>query len=264
MGGARVQRAWQASLDTVSFPQVMCEQTPEPAVLFSDGSCLFIKVPLLRLAGGAVIRARRDGTFEVVWSGPLPLSQQSAFRAELLSGGVAMRSHQKVRLFSDCKSFVTVAASLMAARLAGRQIPLPKANRDLWAYFCESLDGLDLACSSVTWIRSHRNYRRSGGSVSFPWLFVSGLQWWVSSISVARSRFGILSVWNWPHLWQRAWCTCGQVSDCHWTTDSGGDSCHGFCRLGGFCGSSLSEVWRRFGQVVGFFGFCLGCSGGPA
>ena len=75
-----------------------------------------------------------------------------------------MKSHQKVRLFSDCKSFVTVAASLMAARLEGRQIPLPKANRDLWACFCESLDGFDLACSSVTWIRSHRNYLQLQGT----------------------------------------------------------------------------------------------------
>ena len=159
----RLQRAWQAALDSIPLPCVTRVSVQEPAVLFSDGSCLFPKVPLLRLAGGAAIQALSDGSFRVVWHGPLPLSQQSAFRAELLSGSVALRSFTKVKLFSDCKSFVVIATRLISDRLAGRPSLLPRANRDLWAYFSESLDGLDLASSSVAWIRSHRDYTKLQG-----------------------------------------------------------------------------------------------------
>ena len=117
----------------------------------------------LRLAAAAVILAEPAGTFQVAWRGQLPMACQTPFRAELLAGSVALRLSTQVWLFSDCKAFVTVAKRTLQSKRSGQPLCLPRENADLWAYFAESLDGLDADKSDVIWVKGHASYQACYG-----------------------------------------------------------------------------------------------------
>ena len=159
----RQLRAWQGLLDSVPFPAIDRQCVQEPAVLYSDGSCLNPGLGYLRLAAAAVIHALPDGRFSVCWRGRVPLSHQTPFRSELLAGAVALRSFDRVTLFSDCRAFVLVAQRLIQAKRQGKALSPPRENLDLWAYFLESLDGLDVSNSEVCWIKGHGPYQSQTG-----------------------------------------------------------------------------------------------------
>ena len=154
----RLLRAWQGLQDSVSFPVITRVVNHAPIYVYSDGACLKPGQAYLRLAAAAVIQAHDDGTFSVLWRGPLPTSHQTPYRSELLAAAVAFRSGTKVQLFSDCKAMVGTASRLIESRRLGILPVLPRSNLDLWAYFLESLDGLDLSESGVTWIKGHVAY----------------------------------------------------------------------------------------------------------
>ena len=159
----RQLRAWQGLLDSVPFPVVDRQHVQVPAVLYSDGSCLNPGLGYLRLAASAVIQALPDGRFNVCWRGRVPLSHQTPFRSELLAGAVAFRAFNRVTLFSDCRAFVNIAQKLIEAKRQGKTVSPPRENLDLWAYFLEALDGLDVFNSQVQWIKGHVPYQSQSG-----------------------------------------------------------------------------------------------------
>ena len=159
----RALRAWQGVQDSRSLPNVPRRHVDTPLVVYSDGACLHPGLGYLRLAAAASIVAQADGTFEVAWRGAVPMSCQSPFRSELLAGAVSLRLANRVWLYSDCKAFVKVAQSLLKAKSLGQPLRLPRENADLWAYFAESLDGLDAANSDIVWIKGHVPYNSQVG-----------------------------------------------------------------------------------------------------
>ena len=82
-------RRWHGCLDSLPYPSVPRKQSESPTVVYSDGTCLHPRYPDLRLSAGAVVHSRSDGTWDLVWTGIVPTSDQSAFRAELLAGLIA-------------------------------------------------------------------------------------------------------------------------------------------------------------------------------
>ena len=159
----RTLRAWQGLLDSVALPCVRRQTVDEPKVFYSDGACLNPSLGYLKLAAAAVILAEPGGTFQVEWRGPLPMACQSPF-AELLAGAVSLRLATKVWLYSDCKAFVSVARRILLCKRSGQPFQLPRENADLWAYFAESLDGLNANESEITWIKGHVKYQTCSGT----------------------------------------------------------------------------------------------------
>ena len=159
----RTLRAWQGHLDSTALPCVPRQRVDTPQVLYSDGACLNPGLGYLRLAAAAVVLAEPAGTFQVAWRGQLPMACQTPFRAELLAGSVALRLSTQVWLFSDCKAFVTVAKRILQSKRTGQPLCLPRENADLWAYFAESLDGLDADKSDVFWVKGHVSYQTCSG-----------------------------------------------------------------------------------------------------
>eukprot|EP00438_Fugacium_kawagutii_P007437 Skav210446 [mRNA] locus=scaffold1297:157056:161039:+ [translate_table: standard] len=156
-------RPWQALLDSLTLPEIARSDCASAAYLYSDGACLRPKCSHASLAAAAVVKAAADGTFEVVWSGRLPGSLQTPFRAELLAGAVAFASHREVHLFSDCLAFVKVARRLLLAAQRRMDPVFPSTHLDLWTFFWVSLQGATVANCAVTWVPSHKDYRQLSG-----------------------------------------------------------------------------------------------------
>eukprot|EP00438_Fugacium_kawagutii_P004973 Skav222404 [mRNA] locus=scaffold4422:467384:476455:+ [translate_table: standard] len=156
-------RPWQALLDSFPLPEIARSDCASAAYLYSDGACLRPKCAHASLAAAAVVKAAPDGTFVVVWSGRLPGSLQTPFRAELLAGAVAFASHREVHLFSDCLAFVKVARRLLSAAQRGVSPVFPPAHLDLWTYFWVCLRGATVANCAITWVPSHKDYRKLSG-----------------------------------------------------------------------------------------------------
>eukprot|EP00438_Fugacium_kawagutii_P016812 Skav203771 [mRNA] locus=scaffold206:191880:212068:+ [translate_table: standard] len=156
-------RAWQAHLDSFTLPDIVRSEDASPAYLYSDGTCSRPKCRHASLAASAVIKADPSGAFTIVWTGRLPGSMQTPYRAELLAGAVAFASHRVVHLFSDCLAFVKVARRLLSAAQQSTRPVLPSHHLDLWTFFWLSLQGADVTQSFITWVPSHRDYRRLDG-----------------------------------------------------------------------------------------------------
>eukprot|EP00438_Fugacium_kawagutii_P005711 Skav208065 [mRNA] locus=scaffold936:122039:130199:+ [translate_table: standard] len=156
-------RPWQALLDSLTLPEIARSDCTSPVYLYSDGACLRPKCSHASLAAAAVVKAAADGTFEVVWSGRLPGSLQTPFRAELLAGAVAFASHQEVHFFSDCLAFVKVARRLLLAAQRGLDPVFPLTHLDLWTFFWVCLQGATVASCAITWVPSHKDYRKLSG-----------------------------------------------------------------------------------------------------
>ena len=112
----RALQAWEGVLDSRTLPEVPRKQVDTPLVVYSAGACLDPGLGYLRLAAAASLIAKVDGTFEVAWRGPVPMSCQTPLRSELLAGAVSLRLANSVWLFSDCKAFVRVAQSLISRK----------------------------------------------------------------------------------------------------------------------------------------------------
>ena len=160
-------REWQAELDELGV-RVECDT---PALIFTDGSCLFPRVAELRWASYSCVRWFDDG-FRIVDCGTLPGSHQSIQRAELWAGVRAVSGFSKVYLFSDSRYFVTKAKKLIARKTQGLSFECPTVNSDLWTLFWQALDG----CSEVevNWIPAHVEPSRLVGVARF----VALGNWW--------------------------------------------------------------------------------------
>eukprot|EP00438_Fugacium_kawagutii_P000813 Skav235098 [mRNA] locus=scaffold711:123242:131735:- [translate_table: standard] len=156
-------RPWQALLDSLTLPEIARSDCVSAAYLYSDGACLRPKCSHASLAAAAVVKAAPDGSFEIVWSGRLPGSLQTPFRSELLAGAVAFASYREVHLFSDCLAFVKVARRLLLAAQRGQDPVFPSTHLDLWTFFWVSLQGTTAANCAITWVPSHRDYRKLSG-----------------------------------------------------------------------------------------------------
>eukprot|EP00438_Fugacium_kawagutii_P015502 Skav201350 [mRNA] locus=scaffold2643:37261:41997:+ [translate_table: standard] len=156
-------RPWQASLDALVLPEFDRIQDDTPVPLYTDGSCLRPRNVMCRIAAYAVIEAGPDGTLVRTVAGPLPGSQQTPFRAELLALGIAFSLHSKPWVFTDCLAVARRANRLLAAKRAGRPLALPLVHTDLWTLFALQLDSVDLSECRIEWIPSHRDWSTCQG-----------------------------------------------------------------------------------------------------
>eukprot|EP00438_Fugacium_kawagutii_P008453 Skav217434 [mRNA] locus=scaffold1729:263093:266058:+ [translate_table: standard] len=156
-------RSWQAYLDSLTLPEPIQVDNPQPVVIYSDGSCLRPKCPHTALAAAAILCAAPDGSFTIPWCGPLPGSLQTPYRAEVLAGAVAFSSYRRLHLFSDCVAFVRVATRLLASLSSGQQPILPSEHRDLWGMLLLGMQRCDHTHCTVQWVKAHRDYRHLTG-----------------------------------------------------------------------------------------------------
>ena len=141
----------EVELEEVTFPRV--QRQAGKAVLFTDGS----QSPMMRLAAGAVIQL--NGTTPIlVWHGWCPETDQNIGRAEWLG----LHPFRKLRSIVS-KHFVDGANNILTAMRDGASIPFPKRDRDMWSYFRECIEGLNLRRSCITRIKAHRDPALHGG-----------------------------------------------------------------------------------------------------
>ena len=164
-------REWQAELDELPMRLGTRTETDVPALVFTDGSCLFPRVAELRWATYACVQWFDDG-FRIVDCGTLPGSHQSIQRAELWAGVRVVSSYSRVYLFSDSRYFVTRAKKLIARKAQGLPFVCPTVNSDLWTKFWTALNGCDEV--EVNWMPAHVDLRRLTG---IPRFVALGNQW---------------------------------------------------------------------------------------
>ena len=99
-------RRWQSTLDSLALPVIERSSCTETQVFYTDGACMYPRHQVVRVASGAALRAKADGTFEMAWCGVLPGACQSIFRAELLAVACAIGAYClhgfKICLQSSC------------------------------------------------------------------------------------------------------------------------------------------------------------------
>ena len=147
---------WQASLDQLVLPVITRSLAPHKVCFFTDGSCLFPALADIRVASAAVVQPSGPGTFDLVWSGILPTSNQTIQRAEILAGTVATASALHPVVISDSLYFVRWARRLLECWVNGVDPVWPVDNLDLWEFFWEALSG----CTSAefVWTKAHRSF----------------------------------------------------------------------------------------------------------
>ena len=142
-------RRWQSTLDSLALPVIERSSCTETQVFYTDGACMYPRHQMVRVASGAALRAKADGTFEMAWCGVLPGACQSIFRAELLAVACAIGSATRPIVYTDSKSVYRVAAQIIDQLRSGVTPTLPQENKDLWAFFLTSLRGTDVVCVQV-------------------------------------------------------------------------------------------------------------------
>ena len=156
-------RAWQAQLDTLHLPDIARSGDDNIQVFYTDGACLHPRDTTVRIAAGAVLKATSGGSFDIVWSGILPGSCQSIFRAELLAVSCAFFRSTSPLVFTDSKSVARTAQRILRDLRLGRSPCLPSDHRDLWAFFLTAARGTNLDNAQVHWIKGHVDYRKATG-----------------------------------------------------------------------------------------------------
>jgi len=156
-------RRWQSTLDSLALPVIERSSCTETQVFYTDGACMYPRHQMVRVASGAALRAKADGTFEMAWCGVLPGACQSIFRAELLAVACAIGSATRPIVYTDSKSVYRVAAQIIDQLRSGVTPTLPQENKDLWAFFLTSLRGTDVVCVQVHWIKGHVNDKNATG-----------------------------------------------------------------------------------------------------
>lgn len=100
-----------------------------------------------------------NGTTPIlVWHGWCPETDQNIGRAEWLG----LHPFRKLRPIVS-KHFVDGANNILTAIRDGASIPFPKRDRDMWSYFRECIEGLNLRRSCITRIKAHRDPALHGG-----------------------------------------------------------------------------------------------------
>ena len=125
-------RRWQSTLDSLALPVIERSSCTETQVFYTDGACMYPRHQMVRVASGAALRAKADGTFEMAWCGVLPGACQSIFRAELLAVACAIGSATraycphgfKICLQSSSTNYRSVAFRCHAHPPAGKQRPM--------------------------------------------------------------------------------------------------------------------------------------------
>eukprot|EP00438_Fugacium_kawagutii_P016983 Skav202419 [mRNA] locus=scaffold1370:259470:272350:+ [translate_table: standard] len=156
-------RPWQHHLDQVPWPTVPDRICDRVGFLFTDGSCAHPKVKRLRLAAAAVVEAHVDTTHRVLWSGPLPTTCQSIFRAEVLALAIAVASYGKAFVCSDNQAAVRIAARLLSYPVDQRADHLPADHTDLWSFFLQCAQHATQRSHRIKWIPAHRDWRALSG-----------------------------------------------------------------------------------------------------
>ena len=127
-----VLREWQADTCALDWPLELESSVVGRQFVFTDGSCLSPRTPMLSIiAGGSVILTRSTSQYEVVWSGLVPGLDQSSYRAELLAITVALASFSCVTVFCDNFQVITFATKLLCLPVCERCNHLPVEHQDL-------------------------------------------------------------------------------------------------------------------------------------
>eukprot|EP00438_Fugacium_kawagutii_P000892 Skav223552 [mRNA] locus=scaffold1657:503747:506101:- [translate_table: standard] len=156
-------RPWQHHLDQVPWPSVPERISDRVGFLFTDGSCAHPKVKRLRLAAAAVVEAHVDTTHRVLWSGPLPTTCQSIFRAEVLALAIAVASYGEAFVCSDNQAAVRIASRLLSYPADQRNDHLPVDHTDLWSFFLQCAQHATHRSHRIKWIPAHRDWRALSG-----------------------------------------------------------------------------------------------------
>ena len=150
-------RDWQADACALEWPFLVESTAVGRQFVFTDGSCLSPRSPVLSISGGSVILAKNTGKYEVVWSGLVPGLEQSSYRAELLAVTVALASFSCVTVFCDNFQVVTYAAKLLKMPARFRCDHLPEEHKDLWRYFCSCTQLRAWGDCIVRWVKAHQD-----------------------------------------------------------------------------------------------------------
>eukprot|EP00438_Fugacium_kawagutii_P032805 Skav211942 [mRNA] locus=scaffold1086:706843:716597:- [translate_table: standard] len=156
-------RPWQRHLDQVPWPSVPDRISDRVGFLFTDGSCAHPKVKRLRLAAAAVVEAHVDTSHRVLWSGPLPTTCQSIFRAEVLALAMAVASYGEAFICSDNQAAVRLASRLLTYPADQRNAHLPADHTDLWSFFLQCAQHATHRSHRIKWIPAHRDWRALSG-----------------------------------------------------------------------------------------------------
>ena len=153
----------QGHLDSIGFPVIHRVFNETPVALFTDGSCLHPKFPLIRLAASAVILAKGSWDHEVVWRGIVPSADQHVDRAEILAAAVACSAFRRASIYSDSKYVVQVARAILQQLRQGVNPQLPQTNLDCWLFFLNAVRGADLQYLDIVKVKAHQDWRQLQG-----------------------------------------------------------------------------------------------------
>ena len=156
-------REVRAALGRVPFPTLNRRPPGNHLVVYTDGSCLFPRVPQLRVASFASLVAGPDGSFEVLAQGLVPGGCHSAFRGEVMGLASAVHSVSSGVICCDCLSAVHIANDLLT-QLRSRVTPeLPLEHLDLWSWFLEGLAECELGSLHFRWVKGHTSWKKTHG-----------------------------------------------------------------------------------------------------
>ena len=156
-------KEFRAALGSVTFPDVPRTDQDDDRIIYTDGSCLYPRIPVLAVSSFATVRALSDGNFQVLTHGIVPGGCHSAFRGEVMGLGGAVHSIKKGTICCDCLSAVRVANDLLWMISNGCRPILPKEHLDLWTWFLEGARGCTPFGVKVIWIKGHVNWRKASG-----------------------------------------------------------------------------------------------------
>ena len=155
---------WQQALLQIQLPHVSSTSKPLGDTwvdLFTDGSCLWPKDKLMRLASWSVVEASPSGQThesQVVWAGQVSGLLQSAYRAELQAVCCAVRYalfwKRKVRIWSDCQSVVQRFSQLVHHN---RQLKPNGPHTDLWSEILDVVHRLGADSVLITKVAAHQD-----------------------------------------------------------------------------------------------------------
>eukprot|EP00435_Cladocopium_sp_Y103_P013827 s4592_g3.t1 len=153
----------KAQLDTLKLPDITRSIDDVQVIFYTGGACLHPRDETIRIAAGAVLRAKPGGVFDVVWSDLVPGSCQSIYRAELLAVSCAFLRSSKPVVFTDSNSVARTAQRILSDLRSGFTPVLPCDHRDFWAFFLTAARGTDLEEAQVHWIKGHIDFRKVTG-----------------------------------------------------------------------------------------------------
>ena len=156
-------REVRAALGSVPFPVVSRRPPCEHCVVYTDGSCLFPRIPQLRVASFASLLVGPGGTFEVLSQGLVPGGCHSAFRGEVMGLASAIPSVSSGIICCDCLSAVNIANDLLVQMRSHGTPELPLEHLDLWSWFLEGLAGCDLSNLCFYWVKGHVAWKKQRG-----------------------------------------------------------------------------------------------------